>query len=204
MSPSQSKAIFAIKSAHGRVFLDDQAGEGAMEPVGQRLAAGEPDAFAALYGHLATRCHHYLVAKLRCRDAADEVLQDIFVRLVRQRDRLAGVENLTAYVFAVARNEVARFCERRGREGPRQSLAAEDVFLEAKSDDPARRDEAECAARALEQLADDVREIVELKIYGGLTFREIAELLEMPQGTVATRYRTALARLKDWFARQPS
>jgi RNA polymerase sigma-70 factor (ECF subfamily) len=175
-----------------------------MEPLGQQLAAGCPDAFTALYAQCATRCHHYLVAKLRSRDAADEVLQETFLRLVRQRAGLAKVENLTAYVFAVARNEAIRFAERRGRETRRQSLAAEDLFLEAKSSDPVRCDDAEWAAAALDQLSDEARELVHLKIYGGLTFREIADLLELPQGTVATRYRTALSRLKDWFARQPS
>jgi RNA polymerase sigma-70 factor (ECF subfamily) len=175
-----------------------------MAPLGQRLTAGDPDAFAELYDQCAVKCHHYLVAKLRSRDAADEVLQDVFVRLVRQRVGLARVENLTAYVFAVARNEAVRYAERRGRNERRHTLMAKALFLEAKDDESARRDEAEIAAAALDQLADEAREIVELKIYGGLTFREIAELLEAPQGTVATRYRTALARLKDWFARQPS
>ena len=175
-----------------------------MEPLGPRLTAGDPDAFAALYEQCAARCHHYLVAKLGSRDAADEVLQDVFVRLVRQRAGLARVENLPAYVFAVARNEAIRYAERRGRDARRLALTAEDLFLEAKGDDPARCDDAESAAVALAQLPDEAREVVELKIYGGLTFREIADLLAVPQGTVATRYRTALARLKDWFARQPS
>jgi RNA polymerase sigma-70 factor, ECF subfamily len=162
-------------------------GEGDMKPLRQRLTAGNPDAFAALYEQCAGACHHYLVAKLGSRDAADEVLQDVFVRLVRQRDSLASVENLTAYLFAVARNEAIRFAERRGRDARRQPLKAEDLFLEGKSDDPVRRDEAESAAVALRQLAYEAREIVELKIYGGLTFREIAKLLALPQGTVATR-----------------
>src|SRR5258708_14564315 len=119
----------------------DRHAEGAMEPLGPRLTAGDPDAFAALYEQCAARCHHYLVAKLGSRDAADEVLQDVFVRLVRQRASLARVENLTAYVFAVARNEAVRYAERRGRE-PRLSLTGQDLLLAAKSDHPARRDDA--------------------------------------------------------------
>jgi RNA polymerase sigma-70 factor (ECF subfamily) len=176
-----------------------------MEPLGKRLTAGDPAAFAELYDLCAVRCHHYLVARLESRDAADDVLQEVFVRLVRQRAKLDRVENLLAYVFAVARNESIRFAERRGREArQRQPLAAEDLFLEAQSDNPDVRDDAEQAVEALRQLPPDGREVVNLKIYGGLTFREIAELLGLPQGTVATRYRTALAQLKDWFARQPS
>jgi RNA polymerase sigma-70 factor (ECF subfamily) len=175
-----------------------------MEPLGQRLTAGDSDAFAALYEQYAGRVHHYLVARLASRDVADEVLQEVFVRLVRQRAGLGRVENLAAYLFAMARNEAIRFAQRHGREAQHLPLTADDLFVEAKSDDPTRRDEAESAAVALGQLTDDAREVVELKIYGGLTFREIADLLAVPQGTVATRYRAALARLKDWFARQPS
>src|SRR5262249_7120771 len=147
----------------------------------------------------------YLVVRLGSRDAADEVLQEVFMRLVKQRAALDRVENLPAYLFAIARNEAMRFVERRGRQTHAHlPLSATDLFLEAKADDPARRDEAENATEALRQLPDEGREVVELKIYGGLTFREIADLLALPQGTVATRYRSALARLKDWFARQPS
>src|SRR5437764_3355293 len=102
-----------------------------MEPLGQRLTAGHPDAFAALYEQCAGRCHHYLIAKLQSRDAADEVLQEVFVRLVRQRANLASVENLLAYVLTIARNEAIRFARRRGRDAERRKLTAEDLFLEA-------------------------------------------------------------------------
>src|SRR4051794_30314226 len=117
-----------------------------MDPLGKRLSAGDSAAFAELYDLCADRCHHYLVARLGSRDAADEVLQNVFVRLVRQRDSLGRVENLLAYVFAIARNEAIRFAGRESKH--RQALTAADLFLEAKSDHPAVRDDAECAAAA--------------------------------------------------------
>src|SRR5205085_5537159 len=95
-------------------FAEDQ-----MTPLGKRLADGEPSACAELYDLCAARCHHYLVVRLGSREAADEVLQNVFVRLVRQRPWLANVENLLACTFAVARNEAARFAERLGREARR-------------------------------------------------------------------------------------
>ena len=51
---------------------------------------------------------------------------------------------------------------------------------------------------ALARLTFEQREIVELKIYVKLTFSEIAEIVGVPQGTVATRYRTAMERMKGW------
>jgi RNA polymerase sigma-70 factor (ECF subfamily) len=176
-----------------------------MEALGKRLAAEEPPAFAELYELCAARVHHYLAVRLGSRDAADEVLQEVFVRLVRQRQRLAAVENLPAYVFAIARNEAIRHTGRRLRLSQHhRPLTAEELFKETGSDDLELRETAESVSVALQQLPEELREIIELRIYGGLAFREIAELLAIPQGTVATRYRSALARLKEWFARQMS
>src|SRR5438477_13204021 len=103
-----------------------------METLSQRLARGDETAFTELYDACADRCHHYLVALLGSRDAADEVLQETFLRLVRKRRSLAGVRNLAAYVFIVARNEALRFAGRRTRNQRRQMpLLSADLFLEA-------------------------------------------------------------------------
>lgn len=175
-----------------------------MAKLGDRLARGDADAFAELYDACADRLHHYLTDRLGSRDEADDVLQETFVRLVRVRQRLKGIDNLTAYLFTVARNEAARYGSRKAREFQRRSpLRAEDLFLEAPSDAKAH-EAAEMVAAGLRRLSAEQREVVELKMYGGLTFREIAAVTAVPLATAATRYRTALERLKDWLARQPS
>jgi RNA polymerase sigma-70 factor (ECF subfamily) len=158
-----------------------------MSRLGERLARGDPSAFAELYDACADRVHHYLVVRLRSRHDADDVLQETFVRLARKRTRLAKVENLVAYVFAIARNEAARWVRRRGRN---RELRA--------------RETADLVATLLERLGPDHREVVELKIYGGLTFRQISQVAGLPQGTVATRYRTALGKLRAWLAKERS
>src|SRR5437868_9557395 len=145
-----------------------------MDGLGKRLARGEPEAFAELYAACADRCHHYLVVRLGARDAAEDVLQETFLRLVRHRRALAQVEDLTAYVFITARNEAARHARRTKAAGHPVSLSAEDLFLEADSQDVARRDLAEAVRAGLGRLSAEQREVVELKTYGGLTFREIA------------------------------
>ena len=60
---------------------------------------------------------------------------------------------------------------------------------------------AERVAAALESLDPPWREIVELKSYGGLTFQEISRMTGLPQGTVATRYRSALTKMQAWLGR---
>jgi RNA polymerase sigma-70 factor, ECF subfamily len=86
------------------------------------------------------------------------------------------------------------------REPP--ALSAAELF--ATDSSHLNREQAELASAALNRIAPDDRELVELKIFAGLTFREIAEVTSLPQATVATRYRRALEQLRPWLSRQCS
>jgi RNA polymerase sigma-70 factor, ECF subfamily len=174
-----------------------------MDQRAERLARGDPAAFAELYDNCADRVHHYLVMRLVSRADADDVLQETFVRLARTRKRLATVENLVAYVFATARNEAIRLVERRAREGRlRAAPSLESLFHEATRNDLQDIETAEWVAASLARLSHDLREIVELKIYADLTFREISELTGLAQGTVATRYRSALEKMRSQMVKE--
>src|ERR1700723_1372440 len=144
-----------------------------MDSLGQRLAQGDQAAFAELYDACSDRCHHFVVTVVGTREGADEVMQETFLRLVRNCQKLGKIADLEAYVFAIARNESFRYLAQRGRGIERQISGAE-LFLEASSNDGSQRDLADLVAKGLENLSALEREVVELKIYGGLTFREIA------------------------------
>ena len=174
-----------------------------MATLQARLARGDQAAFAELYDAYADRVGHYLLVRLSSRDDADDVLQETFLRLARLRHKLAKVDNLVAYVFAVARNEAARLAASNARRQRKQEpLESADLFC-CQSSDADAREAAEIVATAMNHLSDDMREIVELKTYAGLTFQQIGRVTGLPQGTVATRYRSALAKMQTWFARQP-
>lgn len=168
-----------------------------------RLARGEPAAFAEFYDTCADRVGHYLLVRLGSWADAEDALQETFVRLARMREKLAEVDNLEAYVITIARNEAARLTAgKTRRERKQQSLTAEKLFRYDPSDADAREN-AETVAAAMERLQPDLREVVELKTFAGLTFQQIGQATGVPQGTVATRYRSALAIMRAWFARQP-
>ena len=169
-----------------------------MQSLGSRLARGEESAFAELYDATADRLNRFLTARLRSPEAAADVLQTTFLRAVEKRRNFARVENPLGYLYRIAVNEAARVLARDRLAVTRQSsleeLASEDNRL--------ARDDAEIVAMAMTRLDSDDRELVELKVFGGLTFREISEALNVPLGTVATRYRRALESLRPWLTRQ--
>ena len=173
-----------------------------MQSLAERLARGETAAFAELYDCCANRLHHYLVTRLGSRDAADDVLQETFLRLARSHKSFTSVENPVAYAFVVARNEALRRQQRQARE--LRQLSAADLFEIAGDDDRQAYETAEMVAQALNEISGEQREVIELKIYSGLTFREIAEVTGLPQGTVATRYRAAIAQLRRFLVKENS
>jgi RNA polymerase sigma-70 factor (ECF subfamily) len=132
-------------------------------------------------------------------EAASDVVQAAFLRAVRSRKRFRDVENPSAYLFQIARNEIARVLAKRSRrpeDGARSCDAADALAKQASWD------EDEIVREALARLDADDREIVELKVFGGLTFAEIGHTVARPAATVATRYRRALESLRPWVERQ--
>ena len=173
-----------------------------MQDRGNRLAHGDASAFAELYDACADRLHHYLTMRLGSRDAASDVLQEVFLRLVRTRKRLHRVDNPAAYAFAIARNESTRWLSRRRRYATEITLDAAELFLVDKSQSFASRERAEAVTDAMNHLDERDREIIELKVYGGLTFREVSHVTKTSEATVATRYRRAVQRMHRRLVRE--
>ena len=172
-----------------------------MTEWGRRLAAGEDSAFAELYDACADQLFRYAVVRLGLDDAAGDVVQAAFLRAVRSRKRFRDVENPRGYMFQIARNEIARMLGKQSQR--RDDGAASFNADEARSKQrPSGWEEDEMVREALLRLEANDREIVELKVFGGLTFAEIGQALARPVGTVATRYRRALESLRPWVERQ--
>ncbi len=168
--------------------------------LAKRLARGEESAFVELYDACADRLLRYLTLRLASSDQAADVLQTAMMRAVKSRRRFAKVDSPVAYLFRIACNEAARLAKRKARRSEQTLTAEQQRELIDESSDSC--DDIEMALAALARLNAEDRELVQLKIYAGLTFREIAEVTGRPQATVATRYRRALNSLRPWFVKQ--
>jgi RNA polymerase sigma-70 factor (ECF subfamily) len=160
------------------------------DPIRAALQRDDPAAVTLLWDRYAGDLLAFLKALLCSRHDAEDVLQTVFVRIVRKRRYLAGARSLDGYVFQIARNEAASFARLRRRR------CVGDQWLEAVEAD-ARTDEwTEELQVALTRLPQEQREIVTLKIYRDKTFQEIGEMLEMSPNTVASRYRYGIEKLR--------
>ena len=134
------------------------------------------------------------LAITRCPESAEDAVQDACTRLWRSTIEPTG--DCVAYVFASVRNAALEIA-RRGRDTIEPSAS---IYGDRRAEPPALAIAAErhdMARRAVDGLESQQREVVVLRLYGGLTFQQIADTLDEPLPTVASRYRRALERIRD-------
>ena len=164
--------------------------------LAESLAAGDPDAFAALYDRLALRLLGAARTMTGSTAEAEDVVQDLFVELARGRARLAAVADLEAYVFTMLRNAVRRRGRRAALDRRAVLAIAEGREASGAFAEPAAELPDDALAAAVAALPDAQREVVALKIDAGLTFAEIAAVTGTSLNTAASRYRYALEKLR--------
>lgn len=131
------------------------------------------------------------------RNRAQDAVHQVFLKLMGKQS-LSRLADKKAYLFACVRNAIVNEGKRRGRDAPLEPDSAWFV--------PRERDyvEEQNLRRALAALPDDQREVIVLHIWGELTFSQIAELLSISANTAASRYRYALAKLRESITKENS
>ena len=162
----------------------------------RRIAAGERDALGEAY-ELYQRKGLLFARTLTSGNSGDaeDLLEECFVRLWERRAQLSKVENLAAYLFTMLRHVFLNRARAAARERQRLVAWAESSGLIVEGPADAEFSHGQVSA-ALAALPDEQRQVVVLKIWGELTFAEVAAVLELSQNTAASRYRRGLERLR--------
>lgn len=176
-------------------------GRGSDAALMRAFAAREPAAADELYGRFASRVYGLGVVMLGSDAAAQDLVQDTFVKLWRNAERYDPTRGkLETWVLLVARSLAIDALRRRVLDS--RVIERAGVPSEA-SDDPGPEERAESAdlsaraRRAMTALTDGQRAALQLAYFGGKTSTEVAELEGIPVGTAKTRIRTALLKLRD-------
>jgi RNA polymerase sigma factor (sigma-70 family) len=161
------------------------------------LGAGNPDAAAAFVRRFQGRVYGLAITMLRDPDLAEEVAQETFVRAWRHAatyDARRG--RVPAWLLTIARNLAIDRARLRSPTPVDPEVIASELDL-AHQDAPVDLAERERMRHAVATLPDDQRRAVVLAMYAGRTAREISELDGVPLGTVKTRIRAAMLKLRE-------
>ena len=156
-----------------------------------------PSDLERLYDEHASALFAFLLNLTRDQEDTHDLLQDVFIKLARQPGLLDAARDERAFLLRLAHNAAIDLMRRRGtRERQHEQFGAEQVNGFAPASDP---DEAAFRAElsaALGELPAEQRAVVHLKLWAGLTFEDIADTLEIPLNTAASRYRYGLDKLR--------
>ena len=128
----------------------------------------------------------------------EDLVQETYLRLWNYRDRYVPTARLSTFLFVLARQvrlDALRRQTRREKREERWGKEAPQTSESATGRSDARTD----VRWALAKLSDPLRDVIELGVFQDLPYAEIAEILEIPVGTVKSRMSNALKKLKEIF-----
>ncbi|MEM7148035.1 MAG: sigma-70 family RNA polymerase sigma factor [Verrucomicrobiota bacterium] len=162
--------------------------------------AGDMNAAAELLRRYERALYNYLWQMLRHREDTEDALQESFAKALRALPRYQERNYFKSWLFRIAHNEGLNVIRRRKRESKagKTSLKTDDDAMEA-STEPDIIERAERAAalhRAIDQLPEKERQVVVMRLQSDLPFREIANVVNAPLGTVLARMHNARKKLK--------
>ena len=163
------------------------------------MCEGDAMAFAQIFDRYHKRIVAYASKYVESFDIAKDVCQEVFLRLIDRPPSVLIYDSLSPWLFRVARNLAIDKCRRR-----RLEFAGDGSIPEAREENtPLKTATAKSDAAFMRKLVDrlppDTREVVRLRVFGEVSYRDIAVILGIPQGTALWRMHRALEQLrKEW------
>ena len=163
------------------------------------IAGGNKQAFSALYQAFLPRLYGYLRLQIGHDSDVQDLLQDTFVTVWRSASRYSGQATVATWIFGIARHKLLDWLRAKQKLAGREQLLADgDETLELVQADFADTVASELdLATALDALPPHYAELVYLVFHEAMNYRDIASILEIPEGTVKSRMHQAKRLLRQ-------
>jgi RNA polymerase sigma factor (sigma-70 family) len=161
---------------------------------------GKVEKLAILFERHHVALFNYFLRLTGNHPVSEDLVQEVFTRILKYRATYRGEDRFAVWMYKIARNAHIDFLRRR-----KESVPLEDQFEEAQSADlipeerVERQQEAALISRALKRLSPKKQEVILLSRFQNLKYREIAELMECPVGTVKGMVHRAVQELGDIY-----
>ncbi len=157
------------------------------------IAESGAGGLAGLYDLTASRLVRFAVTITRNQHDAEDAVQAVLVRVVSESELLRRADEPWPYLLRMVRNEALCILRRRKRWSLLDGIS--DLFTKRVVDELEQEDTHRAVWLAMRSLPHEQSEVVVLKIWEQFTFAQIAEVLEIPAATAASRYRYAIEKL---------
>lgn len=155
-------------------------------------------AFNYLYDHYAGALYGVVLRIVSSKEYTEEVIQDVFVKIWNSIDQYnVSKGRFYTWIINIARNTAIDYLKSKGFQNELKNQTVTDFVYSIKEQSPSSNTDYIGFSNVLARLEPDKQELIQLAYYQGYTQMEISEKLQMPLGTVKTKMRNALIKLKD-------
>ena len=159
----------------------------------ERIKKGDNDAFALLYNELSKFVYSVSLNILHDSFLAEDCVHDTFLHIKNSAHRFEDGRNVKSWVFAIARNVSLTLYKTQKRTVSLDNDIVQNFSVDDFSD---KSDTAVLIRQIISTLKEKDREIILMHLSEGMKFREIAQALDMPLGTVIWRYNYILSKIR--------
>ncbi len=164
-----------------------------LEEILAAIAHGDKEALQHLYQSTRTAVYGFALSILKNRHDAEDILQEVYIRIFHSSDSYRPEGKPMAWIFAITRNLALM----RLREGRRYGELPEEAWAQIPAKDSGLSTEDRMALdAAMQGLTDEERQIVMLHALTGMKHREIAEVMELALPTVLSKYHRAIKKMR--------
>lgn len=167
-----------------------------------QVKEGRTSCLGLLFERYHKRLYAFFFRLTRDAEVSEDLTQSVFYRILKYRHTFLGKGAFSAWIFHLARNVRADHWRKSKREGQRSDLQTVAETAES-SYGPAsdREEEVSLLQKAMLQLSDDKRELLELSKFQGLKYKEIADMTNSTENNVRVKIFRAIQELKTLYAR---
>ncbi|MDF2186845.1 RNA polymerase sigma-70 factor [Paraflavitalea sp. CAU 1676] len=167
----------------------------------QRVEAGDQLAFRELYHIYNKRLHYFAFALVKTKEAAEEIVEDVFIRLWNQRNSITSINNLRIYLYTATKNTALNYLARKARENIVEPFDNIDIALQETGISPEQimitAETYQRIRQAVEALPPRCKMIFKLIREDGLRYKEVAEILNISINTIDAQMAIAIQRITE-------
>lgn len=154
--------------------------------IKELIGKDDMQALELIYDQIGGKLFGYTAAMLSSKHEAEDLMQELFIKLTEKIELLKKAGNLPGYIFGMMRNLIAGQLRIKQRDKNRM-LSFEDYLVPREEDAKFSKDEADELNKALSELPEEQKEVLVLKIFQDMTFDEISRCLGESINTVSSR-----------------
>ena len=165
----------------------------------QQIAAGNQSAFEQVYNAFYTRLYRFALAMVRTKEPAEEIVEDVFIKIWQQRENVISIQNLKVYLYTATKNTALNYLSRMAKESITEPFDHVQIWLESTSISPEQMMITSQMFKKIQEAVDALpprcKMIFKLVREDGLRYKEIAEILNISVNTIDAQMAIAVKRI---------